>query len=96
MQQVQRNEGNVDAWRLLGTVHAENDDDTQAIAAMARALKADPTNAEVSAACLFAQLATCGTLEHVSQPQLCTLGALDGCKGALTQNSVTLLAFGSG
>ncbi len=46
-EQVQRKPGNVDAWRLLGTVHAENDDDTQAIAAMAHALKADPTNAEV-------------------------------------------------
>lgn len=45
--EVQRQPGNVDAWRLLGTVHAENDDDTQAISAMARALKADPTNAEV-------------------------------------------------
>ncbi|DBB03443.1 hypothetical protein WJX82_005278 [Trebouxia sp. C0006] len=45
--EVQRKPGNVDAWRLLGTVHAENDDDTQAIAAMAHALKADPTNAEV-------------------------------------------------
>ncbi len=46
-EQVQRKPDNVDAWRLLGTVHAENDDDTQAIAAMAHALKADPTNAEV-------------------------------------------------
>ena len=45
--EVQRKPDNVDAWRLLGTVHAENDDDTQAISAMARALKADPTNAEV-------------------------------------------------
>ena len=46
--EVQRQPNNVDAWRLLGTVHAENDDDTQAISAMARALKADPTNAEVA------------------------------------------------
>lgn len=45
--QVQRQPGHVDAWRLLGTVHAENDDDTQAIAAMGHALKADPTNSEV-------------------------------------------------
>ena len=45
--QVQRQPGHVDAWRLLGTVHAENDDDTQAIAAMGQALRADPTNAEV-------------------------------------------------
>ena len=37
----------MDAWRLLGTVHAENDDDTQAIAAMGQALKADPKNPEV-------------------------------------------------
>ena len=49
--QVQRKPGNVEAWRLLGTVHAENDDDTQAIAAMAHALKADPTNAEVCPLC---------------------------------------------
>ncbi len=27
--EVQRNPQNVDAWRLLGTVHAENDDDQQ-------------------------------------------------------------------
>ena len=52
-EQVQRKPGNVDAWRLLGTVHAENDDDTQAIAAMAHALKADPTNAEVGHCVLF-------------------------------------------
>lgn len=45
--EVQRKADNVDAWRLLGTVHAENDDDTQAISAMAHALQADPTNAEV-------------------------------------------------
>ena len=45
--EVQRKPNNVEAWRLLGTVHAENDDDSQAISAMARALKADPTNAEV-------------------------------------------------
>ena len=28
--EVQRQPKNVDAWRLLGTVHAENDDDQQA------------------------------------------------------------------
>ncbi len=27
--EVQRSPRSVDAWRLLGTVHAENDDDTQ-------------------------------------------------------------------
>ena len=27
--EVQRTPRNVDAWRLLGTVHAENDDDVQ-------------------------------------------------------------------
>ncbi len=36
-----------EAWRLLGTVHAENDDDRRAIAAMARALQAQPDNREV-------------------------------------------------
>lgn len=36
-----------EAWRLLGTVQAENDDDRQAIAAMARALRADPDSREV-------------------------------------------------
>ena len=49
--EVQRKPDNVDAWRLLGTVHAENDDDTQAISAMACALQADPTNAEVGCWC---------------------------------------------
>ena len=29
--EVQRNPQNVQAWRLLGTVHAENDDDRQVI-----------------------------------------------------------------
>ncbi|KAK9803033.1 hypothetical protein WJX72_010398 [[Myrmecia] bisecta] len=45
--EVQRSPGNVDAWRLLGIVHAENDDDQQSIAAMNKALAADPTNPEV-------------------------------------------------
>ena len=63
--EVQRNPGNVNAWRLLGTVHAENDDDTQAISAMAKALKADPTNAEVGApVCLYACL--CCMSVHMS------------------------------
>ena len=56
--EVQRKPDNVDAWRLLGTVHAENDDDTQAISAMARALKADPTNSEVGA-CGLVHLSAC-------------------------------------
>lgn len=32
--ECQRSPGNAEAWRLLGTVQAENDDDQQAIAAM--------------------------------------------------------------
>ncbi|KAG2487453.1 hypothetical protein HYH03_014020 [Edaphochlamys debaryana] len=36
-----------EAWRLLGTVHAENDDDRQAIAAMMRAHAADPADPAV-------------------------------------------------
>ena len=42
-----REPGSAQAWRLLGTVHAENDDDGRAIAAMARALQAEPRDAEV-------------------------------------------------
>ena len=42
-----RDPGGCDAWRLLGTVHAENDDDRRAIAAMARALAAGPGDGEV-------------------------------------------------
>ena len=34
--ECQRNPANAEAWRLLGTVQAENDDDQQAIAAMNR------------------------------------------------------------
>lgn len=34
--ECQRSPGNAEAWRLLGTVQAENDDDQQAIAAMNR------------------------------------------------------------
>lgn len=45
--ECQRNPSNSEAWRLLGTVQAENDDDKQAIAAMNRALAADPQNPEV-------------------------------------------------
>jgi peroxin-5 len=40
--ECQRNPGNSEAWRLLGTVQAENDDDVQAIAALNRAVAADP------------------------------------------------------
>ena len=36
-----------EGWRLLGTVHAENDDDRRAIAAMTRANEADPSDPEV-------------------------------------------------
>jgi len=45
--EVQARPNNAEAWRLLGTVHAENDDDQQAIAAMLRALQADPSDADV-------------------------------------------------
>lgn len=40
--ECQRNPQNSEAWRLLGTVQAENDDDVQAIAALNKALAADP------------------------------------------------------
>lgn len=36
--ECQRNPSNAEAWRLLGTVQAENDDDQQAIAAMNRSV----------------------------------------------------------
>lgn len=45
--ECQRNPTNSEAWRLLGTVQAENDDDIQAIAAMNKALACDPDNLEV-------------------------------------------------
>ena len=45
--ECQRSPGNAEAWRLLGTVQAENDDDGQAIAAMNTALAADPANLDV-------------------------------------------------
>ncbi|KAJ6951031.1 hypothetical protein NC651_004632 [Populus alba x Populus x berolinensis] len=45
--EVLKNPDNAEGWRLLGTAHAENDDDQQAIAAMMRAHEADPTNLEV-------------------------------------------------
>ena len=44
--ECQRHPSNSEAWRLLGTVHAENDDDVQAIAALNRAIAADPSNLE--------------------------------------------------
>lgn len=45
--ECQRNPSNAEAWRLLGTVQAENDDDQQAIAAMNRALAADPSDLDI-------------------------------------------------
>ncbi|GIL78820.1 hypothetical protein Vretimale_176 [Volvox reticuliferus] len=45
--EVRAHPENAEAWRLLGTVHAENDDDRQAIAAMMRAHTADPRDPEV-------------------------------------------------
>lgn len=45
--ECQRHPNNSEAWKLLGTVQAENDDDIQAIAAMNKALACDPTNLEV-------------------------------------------------
>ena len=42
--ECQRNPQNSEAWRLLGTVQAENDDDVQAIAALNKALAADPND----------------------------------------------------
>eukprot|EP00878_Enallax_costatus_P032988 GHUV01036350.1.p1 GENE.GHUV01036350.1~~GHUV01036350.1.p1 ORF type:complete len:227 (+),score=23.50 GHUV01036350.1:769-1449(+) len=47
LSQVRAKPDNAPAWRLLGTVHAENDDDRQAIAALQRAMKADPENLDV-------------------------------------------------
>lgn len=44
--ECQRAPGNAEAWRLLGCVQAENDDDSQAIAAMNRALAIDPNDLE--------------------------------------------------
>ena len=40
--ECQRQPGNNEAWRLLGTVQAEADDDVQAIAALNRAIGANP------------------------------------------------------
>lgn len=82
--EVQRQPNNVDAWRLLGTVHAENDDDTQAISAMARALKADPTNAEVACWEMTAYiLSVCMHVCLSSESSMCYLSAclgwLAGC-----------------
>ncbi|KDD71580.1 hypothetical protein H632_c4755p0, partial [Helicosporidium sp. ATCC 50920] len=45
--ECQRQPANAEAWSLLGTVQAENDDDQQAIAAMNRALVADPRRSDV-------------------------------------------------
>ncbi|GMH42267.1 hypothetical protein BSKO_10186 [Bryopsis sp. KO-2023] len=45
--EVQANPENAEAWRLLGIIHAENDDDVQAIAAFSRAREIDPSNLEV-------------------------------------------------
>lgn len=44
--EVQRNPNNSDAWRWLGTAHAENDEDKVAVIALQRSLTADPENIE--------------------------------------------------
>jgi len=44
---VRADPASCEGWRLLGTVHAENDDDVRAIAAMTRANEADPGDPEV-------------------------------------------------
>jgi len=44
---LQRDPSCVEAWRLLGTVHAENDDDKKAINAMMEAMSAGPEDREV-------------------------------------------------
>eukprot|EP01094_Clydonella_sp_ATCC50884_P010888 TRINITY_DN20707_c0_g1_i1.p1 TRINITY_DN20707_c0_g1~~TRINITY_DN20707_c0_g1_i1.p1 ORF type:complete len:451 (-),score=113.27 TRINITY_DN20707_c0_g1_i1:448-1683(-) len=43
---VQKNPENSDAWRWLGTAHAENDEDKVAIVALQRSLAADGSNIE--------------------------------------------------
>lgn len=43
---VQQNPKNSHAWKLLGSCHAECDDDMKAISALTTAVKADPTNLE--------------------------------------------------
>mmetsp|Transcript_23361 Transcript_23361/g.29774 ORF Transcript_23361/g.29774 Transcript_23361/m.29774 type:complete len:322 (-) Transcript_23361:66-1031(-) len=43
---VQRDPQNSDAWRWLGTAHADNDEDKLAISALRRSLEADPENIE--------------------------------------------------
>lgn len=45
--ECQRHPGNTEAWKLLGTVQAENDDDIQAINALNKALACDSNNLEV-------------------------------------------------
>lgn len=45
--EVARRPDHTDAWRLLGTAHAENEDDLQAIAAMDGALRSSPSDLEV-------------------------------------------------
>lgn len=44
--ELQANPSNLEAWRLLGTVHAENDDDPRAISALREALKVNPSDPE--------------------------------------------------
>ena len=45
--QIQKSGDSVEAWSLLGRVHAENDDDPMAICAMMRAYQAQPDNLDV-------------------------------------------------
>jgi len=56
---VQANPQDAKAWRLLGIVHAENEDDAQAIAALEKALAIDGSDREAILA-----LAVCYTNEH--------------------------------
>ena len=49
--ECQRSPGNAEAWRLLGTVQAENDNDPQAIAALNRWVPL-PGGVEVGCVCV--------------------------------------------
>ena len=58
--EAQRSPGNVEAWRLLGTVHAENDDDQQVRHPLGVSADEPPSGA-LYVPCLFSRLTVEGT-----------------------------------
>jgi hypothetical protein len=80
--EVRAQPGNAEAWRLLGTVHAENDDDQQAIAAMGECRR--PVHVEQGEAMVY-----CHQGQQPVQAQMPRAGLQSSC---VQQSASAMLA----